>query len=79
LDKMGPPCPVSIQPDVESLKRIISEHQRGLSNYPTFCRMAGDVGVEKWVCDLSAMMCSYFDKSGEKMHAEPTPDGEYKK
>ena len=79
LEKMGPPCPVSARPDVESLKRIISEHQRGLSNYPTLCRLVGEVGVEKWVCDLSAMTCSYFDKSGQQMHVELIPDGEYKK
>lgn len=79
LDKMGPPCPVSARPDLESLKRIISEHQRGLSDYPTLCRLVGEVGVEKWVCDLSAMTCTYFDKSGRKMHVELIPDGEYKK
>ena len=57
----------------------LSEHQRGLSNYPTLCRLVGEIGVEKWVCDLFAMTCSYFDKSGQKMHVELIPDGEYKK
>jgi uncharacterized protein YbcV (DUF1398 family) len=79
LSNLGPACPVSDRANVESLKKIISEHQRGLSNYPTLCRLVGEAGVEKWVCDLLAMTCSYFDKSGRKMHVELIPDGEYKK
>ena len=68
---------MSQEPNVESLKKIISEHQRGLSDYPTLCRLVGDMGVEKWMCDLVAMTCSYFDKSGRKMHVEMIPTGEY--
>lgn len=79
LEHMGPACPVNERPDLESLKKIISEHQRGLSDYPTLCGLVGKVGVAKWVCDLYAMTCSYFDKSGQKIHVEVIPDGEYKK
>lgn len=78
LEKMGPSCPVSVRADVESLKRIILEHQRGLSDYSTLCRLVGEVGVAKWECDLFAMTCSYFEKSNRKMHVELIPDGEYK-
>jgi len=53
-------------------------HQRGLTDYATLCRLVGEAGVEKWVCDLLAMTCSYFDKSGRKMHVELIPTGEYK-
>lgn len=77
LDKMGPPCPVSDQVDAESLRKIIAQHQQGLSDYPTFCRLAGNIGVARWVCDLSAMTCSYFDKSGNSMHVEAIPEGGY--
>ena len=75
---MGPAFPVNQQPNTETLKKIISEHQRGLSDYPTLCRLVGEAGVEKWVCDLMVMTCSYFDKSGGKMHVELIPVGEYK-
>jgi len=78
LERMGPACSVNDRSDMESLKRIISEHQRGLSDYPTLCRLVGEVGVAQWVCDPLAMTCSYFDKSGQKMHVEQIPDGEYK-
>jgi uncharacterized protein YbcV (DUF1398 family) len=78
LPNMGPAHPVSDRPNLDALKKIISEHQRGLSNYPELCRLVGEVGVEKWVCDLRAMTCSYFDKAGHKMHVEQIPTGEYK-
>ena len=79
LSNMGPSVPVSDQADLELLKKHISEHQRGLSNYPTLCGLAGQAGVEKWTSDLLAMTCTYFDKSGRKMHVELIPTGEYKK
>jgi uncharacterized protein YbcV (DUF1398 family) len=79
LSNMGPSVQVSPQPNLELLKKYISMHQSGLTNYPTLCGQAGEAGVEKWTSDLLAMTCSYFDKSGRKMHVELIPDGEYKK
>lgn len=79
LSNMGPSVPVSDQADLELLKKHISEHQRGLTNYPTLCGLAGQAGVAKWTSDFLAMTCTYFDKSGSKMHVELIPDGEYKK
>ena len=76
---MGPSVPVNAQADVELLKTHISEHQRGLTNYPTLCGLAGQVGVDKWTYDLPAMTCTYFDRSGRKLHMELIPTGEYEK
>jgi uncharacterized protein YbcV (DUF1398 family) len=56
----------------------LSEHQRGLCDYLTLCRLVGELGVAKWVCDLFAMTCSYFDKAGQKTHVELIPVGKYK-
>jgi uncharacterized protein YbcV (DUF1398 family) len=79
LKDMGPAVTVSPQPDLELLKTYISMHQSGQTNYPTLCGQAGEAGVEKWTSDLLAMTCTYFDKSGCKMHVELIPDDEYKK
>jgi uncharacterized protein YbcV (DUF1398 family) len=79
LSNMGPSVPVNDQADVELLKKHISEHQRGLTNYPTLCGLAGQAGVDKWMCDLLAMTCNYFDRSGCKLHVEFIPTGEYEK
>jgi uncharacterized protein YbcV (DUF1398 family) len=79
MSNMGPSVPVSDQPNAELLKKYISEHQRGLTNYPQICAQAGEVGVQKWTSDLRAMTCTYFDKSSRMMVVEPIPVGEYKK
>jgi len=79
LSNMGPSVPVNDQADVELLKKHISEHQRGLTNYPTLCGLAGQAGVDRWTSDLLAMTCSYFDRSGRKLHVESIPTGEYEK
>jgi len=79
LANNGPAVAVSPQPNLESLKKYISMHQGGLANYPTLCGQAGEAGVGKWTPDLLASTCTYFDKSGRKMHGEMIPTGEYKK
>lgn len=79
LSNMGPSVPVSDQADLELLKKHIADHQRGLTNYPTLCGLAGQAGVDKWTSDLLAMTCTYFDKSGRNIHVELIPTGEYKK
>jgi uncharacterized protein YbcV (DUF1398 family) len=79
LSNMGPSVFVSDEPDVELLKRHISDHQKGLTNYPVLCGLAGEAGVAKWTSDLLAMTCTYFDKAGRKLHAELIPVGKYKK
>jgi uncharacterized protein YbcV (DUF1398 family) len=79
LTNMGPTVAVSPQPNLELLKKYISMHQSGQTNYPTLCGQAGEAGMEKWTSDLLAMRCTYFDKSGHKIHVELIPDGEYKK
>jgi hypothetical protein len=52
---------------------------RGLTNYPTLCGLAGQAGVDKWTCDLLAMTCNYFDRSGRELHVESIPTGGYEK
>lgn len=79
LSNMGPAVTVSPQPNLELLKKYIAMHQGGLTNYPTLCGQAGEAGVEKWTSDLLAMTCTYFDKTGRKLHVELIPDGEYEK
>jgi uncharacterized protein YbcV (DUF1398 family) len=79
LSHKGPSVAVNPQPNLELLKKYISMHQAGQTNYPTLCGQAGEAGVEKWTSDLLAMTCTYFDKSGRKMHVELIPDNEYEK
>lgn len=69
--------PVADVSSLSRLKEIIVIHQRGLTDYPTFCKQAGEAGVERWVGDLNAMTVTYLDKTGQPMLVEPIPTGEY--
>ena len=77
LEQMGPAVPVSRHPDIALLLWHIAAHQKGLSDYPTICRRAGEAGVAKWVSDLDAMTVTYFDAAGKVMHVEGIPTGGY--
>jgi len=67
---------VTIAPggQTDKLKWEIKIHQEGMTDYLTFCRRAAEAGVEKWVVDTQKMMCTYYDRSGNEMVAEPIPD-----
>jgi uncharacterized protein YbcV (DUF1398 family) len=56
--------------DKERFKHYLKNHQRGQTDYPTFCSQCAETGVEKWIVDMSSMTCTYFDKSGKEMLAE---------
>ena len=53
----------------------LKNHQKGNTNYPTFCNDSRKSGVEKWIVDTTKMTCVYYDKSGNEMLVEniPTP------
>jgi uncharacterized protein YbcV (DUF1398 family) len=68
---------ISVQASPAAVQQIIAEHQQGKSDFLTFCRQVAEAGVEKWVVDTKAMLCSYYDRSGNSMVAEPIPDGTY--
>lgn len=61
--------------DKERFKHFLKSHQRGQTDYPTFCNNAAATGVEKWTVDMSLMTCTYYDKLNSKMLEEkiPTP------
>jgi uncharacterized protein YbcV (DUF1398 family) len=61
--------------DKERFKHYLKSHQRGQTDYPTFCNHSAETGVEKWTVDMSQMTCTYYDKSNNEMLEEqiPTP------
>lgn len=48
-------------------------HQQGGSTYPEFCNHSAMTGVEKWIVDIEAMTCTYYDKNGNCMLEEKIP------
>jgi uncharacterized protein YbcV (DUF1398 family) len=65
--------PVAATGNNEAFKHYLSIHQQGQINYPTFCRQAGETGVEKWIVDAQAMTCTYYNTTGNIMLTEQIP------
>ncbi|GLU56059.1 DUF1398 domain-containing protein [Dyadobacter frigoris] len=59
--------------DVEKLKHALKIHQNGETDYLTFCKQSAESGVEKWMVDTQAMLCTYYDESGNEMVVEVIP------
>ena len=60
--------------DKERFKHYLKNHQRGQTDYPTFCKEAAETGVEKWTVDTTNMICTYYDKLNNKMLEEQIPN-----
>jgi uncharacterized protein YbcV (DUF1398 family) len=76
-DAIYPEKTISNQSSSIMVRQIIAEHQQGKSDFLTFCQLVADAGVEKWVVDTQAMMCTYYDLEGNKLIAEPIPENGY--
>ena len=59
--------------DKERFKHYLKNHQRGQTDYYSFCKDAAATGVEKWTVDMAAMSCTYYDKKHEIMVKEEVP------
>ncbi|HEY4325241.1 MAG TPA: DUF1398 family protein [Mucilaginibacter sp.] len=72
------PLTIADTSSAPALRHTIAIHQRGQTDFMTFCNQAANAGVEKWVIDTKKMLCTYYDKRGNNMVAEPIPQGDYK-
>lgn len=48
-------------------------HQKGKTDYVTFCNHCSETGIEKWIVDLEKMTCTYYDTSGNEILVEIVP------
>ncbi len=69
----GPVVPVSERVSVEAFKRSLTNHQRGETDYLTFCQQAGKAGVDRWISDFLNMAVTYYDAAGNVVAVEPIP------
>ena len=67
------PLQIANESDSTQFKAGLKEHQQGKTDYPTFCTMSAQCGIEKWVLDLNAMTCTYYDKEGNMILVEHVP------
>jgi uncharacterized protein YbcV (DUF1398 family) len=62
--------------DKSNGEKFIAElklHQKGGSDYPTFCKQSAENGIEKWAVDTNKMTCTYHDKAGNTILTEIIP------
>lgn len=65
--------PVEDVVDIEEFKHDLEIHQDGQTGYYRFCQDCAKSGIEKWVVDLDAMTCIYYDKAGVEILVEEIP------
>lgn len=58
----------------EEFKTRLKNHQQGKTNYFTFCKDCAETGIEKWIVDLHAMTCIYYDVAGNEILVERIPE-----
>ncbi len=67
---------VAKQASTENFKRILLNHQKGETDYVTFCIQAGESGVDRWLSDFEKMTVTYLDINGNAVDVEPIPSPE---
>lgn len=65
--------PISDTTDTGHFKNELKAHQQGKTTYTQFIETCAATGVEKWVVDMAAMTCVYYDKKGNEVLAEQIP------
>jgi uncharacterized protein YbcV (DUF1398 family) len=59
--------------DEEKFHQYLKAHQKGETDYFTFCRHCAETGIEKWIVDLEKMTCIYYDKNKNEILVENVP------
>ncbi len=68
-----PELTIAQQTNAEQFKQRLKLHQQGGTDYPTFCNNCAEAGIEKWVVDLPAMTCTYYDTTNRNILTENIP------
>lgn len=59
--------------DKSKFKEYLKIHQKGETDYFTFCKHCAESGIEKWIVNLDKMTCTYFDKAENEILIENVP------
>lgn len=64
---------IAQQTNADQFIQRLKLHQHGDTDYPTFCKDCAEAGIEKWVVDLPAMTCIYYDTTSRNILNENIP------
>lgn len=59
--------------DKDTFGHFLKIHQKGETDYFTFCKHCAETGIEKWIVDLDAMTCTYYDQAKNEILVEVVP------
>lgn len=59
--------------DKDKFLEYLKIHQKGETDYFTFCKHCAQTGIEKWIVRLDEMTCTYYDKVGNEILVEIVP------
>ena len=59
--------------DKDKFSQYLKIHQKGETDYFTFCNHCAETGIEKWIVDLDKMTCIYYDKAEKEILIENVP------
>jgi len=59
--------------DKDKFIAYLKIHQKGETDYFTFCQHCAETGIEKWIVRLDKMTCIYYDKVGHDILVEIIP------
>lgn len=59
--------------DKRQFVNYLKIHQKGETDYLTFCKHCAETGIEKWVVNLDKMTCTYYDKAENEILVENIP------
>ena len=54
----------------EQFTADLKAHQKGGTDYPTFCNDCATSGIDNWVVELEKMTCTYYNSKGEEILVE---------
>lgn len=64
---------IALNSDKDKFSQYLKIHQKGETNYFTFCKHCAETGIEKWIVNLDKMTCTYYDKAENEILVEIVP------
>lgn len=65
---------IALESQSEQFTNYLKSHQRGETDYYTFCQHCAETGIEKWIVSLQDMTCIYYDRTGKEILVEKIPE-----
>ena len=68
-----PPLAIAETHNAQQFQADLKRHQRGETDFFTFCADCAKTGINKWIIDVGEKTCTYFDLSDEVVLVESIP------